>query len=85
MSRNRLLWAVVLGALLVSGWALGHNVLREAAAASAEAPLDFRTWFWTHRSFDLAVQAGLIFAGALGVAAVLPRQKEEDSDLCTWL
>ncbi len=87
MSRNRLLWAFLLALLLVSGWAVGSSILREAEASApdTEAPLDFRTWFWTHRSFDLAVQAGLIFAGALGVAAVLPRRKEEDSDLCTWL
>ena len=38
----------------------------------------FRTWFWSNRSIDLAVQVGLIFAGALGVAAVLPPLQDED-------
>jgi len=35
----------------------------------------FREWFWEHRSLDLIVQGGLIFTGALGVAALLPRDK----------
>ncbi|MDX9953396.1 MAG: hypothetical protein RBT75_04850 [Anaerolineae bacterium] len=87
MDRNRMLWMLVLGLALLASGILGHGILREAEAAhaAAESPLDFRTWFWTHRSLDLAAQVGLIFAGALGVAAVLPRQREEESDLCTWL
>lgn len=37
----------------------------------------FRTLFWEERALDLAVQVGLIFAGALGVAALLPRNRED--------
>jgi len=37
---------------------------------------DFRAWFWEHRTLDLAVQVVLIFAGALGIAAILPIEKE---------
>lgn len=87
MNRSRLLPMVLLALLLLGGWWLGRGILREAEATQkvAGAPLDFRTWFWTQRSFDLAVQVGLVFAGALGVAAVLPRQQEKESDLCTWL
>lgn len=39
----------------------------------------FRQWFWESRSLDLVAQVGLIFAGALGIAALLPRGKEEDA------
>ena len=38
----------------------------------------FRQWFWESRSLDLAAQVGLIFVGALGIAALLPRGKEEN-------
>lgn len=37
----------------------------------------FRTWFWEKRGLDLVVQVVLVFAGALGIAALLP---EEDQD-----
>jgi hypothetical protein len=33
---------------------------------------------WQSRSLDLAVQVGLIFVGALGIAALLPRGREDD-------
>jgi len=33
-----------------------------------------RSW----HALDLAVQAGLVFIGALGIAALLPRSKEEN-------
>jgi len=38
----------------------------------------FQQWFWLQRSPDLAVQIGLIFAGALGIATLLPGSNEED-------
>ncbi|HOV47237.1 MAG TPA: hypothetical protein PLM06_01200 [Anaerolineae bacterium] len=87
MNRSHLLELLLLALLLLGSWYLGRGVLREAnlAQPATGEPLDFRTWFWTHRSFDLAVQVGLVFVGALGVAAVLPREKEEECDLCTWL
>lgn len=37
----------------------------------------FRQWFWEHRNLDLAVQVGLIFVGALGISALLPREPDE--------
>ena len=33
----------------------------------------FRQWFWESRGLDLVAQVGLIFAGALGIAALLPQ------------
>jgi H+/Cl- antiporter ClcA len=50
-----------------------------------EGPDAFRTWFWDRRRLDLIAQVGLIFAGALGVAAILPEFREEETDVCTWL
>jgi len=38
----------------------------------------FQYWFWLQRGPDLAVQAGLIFAGALGIAALLPGSKDKE-------
>ena len=40
----------------------------------------FQYWFWHHRSPDLAVQIGLIFSGALGIAALLPGQEGSEDD-----
>jgi hypothetical protein len=39
--------------------------------------LDFRTWFWENRPLDLAIQAVLIFAAALGILALLPQERED--------
>ena len=62
------------GGLIIGRWlgATPEHVMPEGAEV-------FRTWFWSHRSIDLAVQVGLMFAGALGVAAVLPPIQEEDT------
>ncbi len=37
----------------------------------------FQEVFWEERPLDLALQACLIIAGALGVAALLPAEDEE--------
>ncbi len=79
MSRNRLLWGLAVTVLLLAGllWSRAHPLPLE--------PDVFRAWFWSQRSLDLLVQGGLILAGALGVAAILPGNREEESELCTWL
>jgi hypothetical protein len=38
----------------------------------------FRQWFWGLRSPDLVVQVALVFAGALGIAAILPLEDDHD-------
>jgi hypothetical protein len=48
-------------------------VLPPAKEATLET---FREWLWGTRSMDLAVQVGIIFVGALGIAALLPRGDE---------
>jgi hypothetical protein len=52
----------------------------EANGTSA-AEGSFRQWFWESRGLDLVAQVGLIFAGALGIAALLP-QGADDADRC---
>lgn len=36
----------------------------------------FRNWLWERRGLDLLVQVALVFAGTLGVAAILPHSSE---------
>lgn len=38
---------------------------------------EFQTWFWEKRGLDLAVQVLLVFAGALGIAAILPVEEDD--------
>jgi hypothetical protein len=69
--------AVLLIASLLIGrhFVLGSGDARETEAADGS----FREWFWERRGLDLVAQVGLIFAGALGIAALLPREKEDDA------
>jgi hypothetical protein len=63
---------------------LAWTYLRDPAGLPAGKDA-FRMWFWDRRRIDLIAQVGLIFAGALGVAAILPEFREEETDVCTWL
>jgi len=63
----------VTAGVVVGRWLLeGANAPEAAEAAAA----DFRSWFWEHRALDLMTQAALVFAGALGVSAILPGREE---------
>jgi predicted cobalt transporter CbtA len=93
MSREDLVWIVLALALLVISFVVGQRWAvprQEAATPEVElgaAPLQpealdpqdasFRTRFWQGRSLDLAVQAALVLVGALSIAALLPRGREE--------
>ena len=70
---------VLLGSLIVLLLLGGFWVGRQFIVGTQEVPIEgsFRQWFWEKRSLDLAVQAGLIFVGALGTAALLPRDRED--------
>lgn len=74
MNREHVAWIGTVAVLLVAGLLLGQQFLVPPDDAHVGA---FRQWFWDSRSLDLIVQVGLIFAGALGIAALLPRDKEE--------
>jgi hypothetical protein len=82
MSRDDIPWIGLLAALLIGSLLIGQRFLHEPGDVSV--PQDraggwetFRQWLWAHRSLDLVVQAGLILVGALGIAALLPRSKED--------
>ena len=73
MKREYLAWIIAIGALLLIGFLIG----RSTATSQPYADDAFRAWLWEHRSLDLLAQVGLILVGALGVAAVLPRHRDD--------
>lgn len=77
MSRERALQVAVIAILLIAGLLVGavFSVAPEDTASTAASNV-FREWFWEQRSLDLLVQVTLIFVGALGVAAMLPKHDE---------
>lgn len=83
MRHDYLVWSLMAVLLLVVGLIVGRWAMGVApGAVSLDAPRDdgFREWFWERRTLDLITQVGLIFAGALGVAAILPGQGEGAAD-----
>ncbi len=62
--------------LLIAGLAAFHSLNPSPAQAAPET--DFRQWFWDFRSPDLILQMVLVFAGALGIAAILPLEEDHD-------
>jgi hypothetical protein len=68
-------WLVLALLLLAGGWYASQRLLIEVPA-SRETRETFREWLWGTRSLDLVVQVGIIFVGALGIAALLPRGDE---------
>lgn len=72
MGRERLFWAVILMALIASGVLVGRYLVGRTCDATAD---EFRIWLWESRGLDLIAQVGLILAGALGTAALLPRDR----------
>lgn len=75
MNREYVAWAGAVVVLLIVGLLIGQQFLAPPDDALVAS---FRQWFWESRGLDLAVQVGLIFVGALGIAALLPRGKEEN-------
>jgi hypothetical protein len=75
VSRENLPWLGLAILLLIGGW-LASQRLQASVPADEEAIETFREWFWGTRSMDLAVQVGIVFVGALGIAALLPRGDE---------
>lgn len=75
MDREHVAWVGVVVVLLIGGLLIGQQFM--APPDNARVDL-FRQWFWESRSLDLAAQVGLIFVGALGIAALLPKGKGDD-------
>lgn len=69
---------VVIGVLVIltAGWLLFRALNSPESVSTADD--GFRAWFWEKRGLDLVVQMILVFAGALGIAAILPREDEDD-------
>jgi hypothetical protein len=80
VDRERITWILVVTVLLLAtGLLVGRQFLRDAGEAEADgSDRSFREWLWESRALDLVAQVGLIFSGALGIAALLPREKEVD-------
>jgi len=79
VSRERITWIALVAALLLVGLLFGRQFLLDTGEMPVDEPdRSFREWFWESRALDLVAQVGLIFAGALGIAALLPREKEVD-------
>ena len=79
MRREHVVWLIIVVALVTGGLLLGRWLVAEVPAGElSRQPKDaaFREWFWERRNLDLLTQVGLIFAGALGVAAILPGNEE---------
>lgn len=85
MTLEQVLGVTVLLLLLVGGFLIGRALRPDqpidTAAPDLTAASDqgFRDWLWERRTFDLITQVGLIFAGALGIAAILPGRDEAPS------
>jgi hypothetical protein len=84
MSREDAVWIVFAVVLLVFGFVIGQRYIplpqgEEGAPPPADAG-SFRAWFWQERSLDLAAQVGLIVVGALSIAGLLPRRREEGAE-----
>ena len=75
MDREHVAWVGIVILLLVAGLLIGQQLMAPPDDARADS---FRQWFWESRSLDLVAQVGLIFVGALGIAALLPKGKGDD-------
>jgi len=82
MSREDIPWLGFAILLLLGGLFIGQRfvIAPQDEQCTENSHRQFGQWFWTGRALDLAVQAGLILACALGIVALLPRDKEDRSE-----
>ena len=76
MKKNTLVLTAMVLVILIGGWLLFRTLNSPPTASAADD--GFRAWFWEKRGLDLVVQVILVFAGALGIAAILPVEDEDD-------
>ncbi len=62
--------------LLLSGWVFFQVVNPGVTVDLGDQ--GFRSWFWEYRALDLVVQVVLVFGGAMGIAALLPGEDDDD-------
>ncbi len=75
MNLEYLFWSLIVLVLLIGGLIIGQKFWQPDETQTNENSFRYRLWY--ERSLDLAVQVGLIFCGALGIAALLPSPTEE--------
>jgi len=75
MNKNTLYAILAIFVLLSIGWFL-FQVMNNDVVLTIEEE-GFRAWLWQKRGLDLVVQVVLVFAGALGIAAILPVEDED--------
>ena len=79
MKREYVAWLIIVLILVTAGVLLGRWLVAEIPAGELDPQQKdaaFRQWFWERRTLDLVTQASLMFAGALGVAAILPGKED---------
>jgi hypothetical protein len=74
MKRSSNILIIIVLFLLIMGWVLFLLINPEGLKLVSD--LDFQIWFWERRGLDLVVQVLLVFAGALGIAAILPMEED---------
>lgn len=75
MKKNTIYAILTILVLLTVGWILFRTINSDAPILVEDD--GFRAWFWENRGLDLVVQVVLVFAGALGIAAILPVEDED--------
>jgi len=79
MKREYAVWLIIVLVLVTAGVLLGRWLVAQAPAEELELQSKdaaFREWLWERRGLDLVTQVALIFAGALGIAAILPGSQD---------
>ncbi|MEA3327973.1 MAG: hypothetical protein U9R53_11835 [Chloroflexota bacterium] len=76
MKRNVVLFLAAVIIFLLVGWIL-YKTFNQGGFINP-GDTGFRSWFWEKRGLDLVVQIILVFAGALGIAAILPIEGDDD-------
>jgi len=76
MKRNTIILLAAVFSLLLIGWILYQTINQDVPFQPNDK--DFRSWFWEKRGLDLIVQVILVFAGALGISAILPIEDEDE-------
>ena len=75
LSRTTLIAIFLVLLLLLAGWLAYRTLGPDSAAQETEG---FRGWLWAERQSDLLLQVILIFAGVLGIAAILPMKEDHE-------
>ena len=73
MKRSWVISIVIVFSLLSIGW-FTFRWMNPSSLAEEDS---FQYWLWNYRSLDIITQVLLIFAGALGIAAILPGEEDD--------